>query len=458
MISKMKTDGFHGKKVLILGLGVSGRSAAHFLIQRGAAVTGVDKHLEPLLDNSEIQALMHLGLKVYPEEHAMKIEPFSLVIASPGISSLHPLYLQAKKLGKELIGEIELACREIRAPFIGVTGTNGKTTVSLLLGHIFNTLGRKAKVLGNAGIPLTREIGENKDTLIVCELSSFQLETMEQKIVDYAAILNITPDHLDRYSDMEAYARAKLSIARCLKNSGKLYVGETVLNNYSPLFKGIEYRTFGFHSKCDLFCDMRSVFFKENIELFLPEDYRGKSNHDVENIMAAFALCHEMGIGPSDFLKAFTTFKKPPHRIEFVKKLRGVTYYDDSKGTNLDAVIKAVESMPGKVILIAGGVDKGIPFTPWLATFKRKVKALFAIGQAKEKLKRELLELCPVILCESLEIAVEKASDLAEEGDSVLLSPGCASFDMFKNYEHRGDRFREIVHALDKEGEKGDEP
>ncbi len=446
---------YQGQQVLVLGLGVSGRSAARYLIKRGAIVTGVDKNPELLLGNAEIRELKELGLMVLKESDPIAMERFALVVASPGVPSSNPVYAAAMEKNIELIGEIELACREISAPIVAVTGTNGKTTVCLLLGHIFNALGRRAHVLGNAGVPLTSEIEREDDLMIVCELSSYQLETMGQQVIDCAAILNITPDHLDRYPNMEAYAKAKLSIAKCLKQPGRLYVGERAAKEYPSLLKGIGHQTFGFDPASDVFCDTRSIYVKENIELILPDQYRGKSNHDVENIMAAYALCREMGIGPEDFLSALETFKKPPHRIEFVRSIGGISFYDDSKGTNLDAVICAVQSMPGNVVLIAGGVDKGWPFTPWIEAFGDKVKAVFAIGEAKKKLEKELSGHLPVRLSDSLENAVFQAFAIAEEGECVLLSPGCASFDMFKNYEHRGDRFKEIVRELDERGDKG---
>ncbi len=445
----MKPKNEYGNiNVLVLGLGISGRSAAKFLLERGAKVAGADKNLEKLEENAEVSALKALGLQIFRDSDPILIDSFSLVVASPGVSPKHPLYATACEKGIEVIGEIELACRHISQPLIGITGTNGKTTVSLLVGHIFNSLGRKAQVLGNAGVPLTSQISGDLDEIIVCELSSYQLETLQVKIIDCGVILNITPDHLDRYQAMTEYAKAKVWMEQCIRKPNKLYVGESVKKEYYGLFKRIP-KTFGFNAACDVYCDTKAIFIKENIEMILPGDYRGKSNHDVENLMAAYAMCHEMGVAPKDFLNAFSSFKKPPHRIEYVKTINGINFFNDSKGTNLDAVIRAVDSMEGNVVLIAGGLAKGAEFTSWISAFGNKVKGICAIGEAKNKLVEDLSKRYSVTTCDSLESAVKQAFTIAQEGENVLLSPGCASLDMFKNFEHRGDCFKEIVLALE---------
>lgn len=444
----MEFKKYSGIDVLVVGLGVSGCSAVEFLLERGANVVGFDSNAEKVMKTQEVSKLYKMGLKIYSELETISIENFSMVVASPGVSRNHPLYQLACEKGIEVIGEVELACREIVQPMIGITGTNGKTTVSMLVGHVLNFSGRKVKVLGNCGVPLTAQLSQDTDEIIVCELSSYQLETLRAKVIDYGVILNITPDHLDRYSGMEEYALAKIKIAGCLKKDGKMFIGKNVYKEYGGNFEGTKIKTIGFSSDCDVFSDKKSIYIKENIELILPDHYRGKFSHDVENIMAAFALCNEMGVDAGTFEKALETFKKPPHRIEFVRSLGGIDFYNDSKGTNLDAVIRAVESMPGKVILIAGGQAKENAFTSWLDSFGDKVKCICAIGEAKAIIERDLSEMYLVNSFQSLETAVNQAFAIAQEGDNVLLSPGCASFDMFNNFEHRGDRFKEIVLAL----------
>jgi len=437
------------KKVLVLGLGSSGIFAAAFLIKKGAYVTAVEKNQAILATNGEIANLRKKGMDVISEEQKVDVTPFYLIVVSPGVSPQHPLIQKAKKQGKEVIGEVELACRFIHQPMIGITGTNGKTTVSFLVAHVLNACGRKASVLGNSGIPLTSLHGS--EGIIVCELSSYQLETMQSKVIDCAAILNITPDHLDRYSTMQEYARCKFKIAECLKEQGALYLNTAVEVAYQSKLN-IFSKRFGFNSECDLYCDHEAIFHNKKLAFLLPKKYRGKSSHDVENMMAAFGLCFEMGVDPSSFKAALESFQKPPHRIEFVAKLHGVSFYNDSKGTNLDAVIRAVESMSGQGVLIAGGQAKTSDFSPWLCAFENKVRHICAIGQAREQIKFQMSNDYPLTVFSSLEEATKYAYFLAKPGEFVLLSPGCASFDMFKDYKHRGDRFKEIVFGLAHEG------
>ncbi|NGX42998.1 MAG: UDP-N-acetylmuramoylalanine--D-glutamate ligase [Chlamydiae bacterium] len=444
----MDTKSYQGKKVLVIGLGVSGRSAARYLVDRGAHVLGVDGDRDLLNGNQEIQELRQKGLHTFHETEQRNIDDCDFVVVSPGVPQDNAWYSSARNACKEVIGEIELACRHLTQPFIGITGTNGKTTVSLLVGEVLGQSGKPARVLGNAGIPLTSEISGLQDEIIVCELSSYQLETMQSKVIDVGVITNVTPDHLDRYPSLEEYAAAKIRMRHCLKPGAPLYVEQATVDRYQTHFGAFKPKTFGYTEDCDIFTDKTTVFNKENIEFLLPIPYRNKTSHDLENIMAAFAVCCEMGVEPEDFGRVLATFKKPPHRIEFVRKFKGVHFYNDSKGTNIDAVIRAVESMDGQVVLIAGGLDKGTSYASWLEAFKEKVKCICAIGQAKEKIYEELSPEFRIKTCNSLESAIKYASTIAKEGEHVLLSPGCASFDMFDNYEHRGEEFKRIVQVL----------
>ncbi len=440
---------FQNKRVLVIGLGLSGRASSHFLLKQGASVYGVDRSQELLDTNLELSNLRKNGLQVAHESIDLDIKAFDLVVASPGVPQSHPLWVKAQHFGISVIGEMELACRGLSQRFIGITGTNGKTTVTLMVTHVLNSCGISAKALGNIGLPLTAEVEKlSPNDVIVAELSSFQLETLESPVIDAAVILNITPDHLDRYATMEDYAKAKIRIQKCLKPSATCLVEEGAYRNYQHLFDKEKVKTYGYSPKCDFFNDQNQIFFQQKIEQILPLEYRGLISHDVENWIAAYALCRVFEIAPEQFIKAASTFRKPSHRIEFVKSLRGVDYYDDSKGTNIDAVIRAVQSLKGKIVLIAGGVDKGSAYTPWIAVFKDKVKCICAIGQAAEKIKKDLCEAVPVEIFDSLDAAVENAALKAEKGESVLLSPGCSSFDMFKDYAHRGDEFKRIVNAL----------
>lgn len=441
------------KTVLVIGLGLSGRSAACFLLKRGAAVWGIDGNRELLTNHPEVLELIKTGLIAKHESDAIDLGQFDFVVVSPGVPPHHPFYAGAQKAGIEIIGEIELACRFLDQPFLAVTGTNGKTTTTLLIAHVLNESGKLASALGNVGVPLTAELDSSEFGLdghiLVVELSSFQLETLKSKVIDAGVILNITPDHLDRYPDMQAYAAAKLRLKDCLKPKGNLYIFEPTYHEFADLLLDLKPLTYGYSPGCTYYTDLQRVYFKNAVEYFLPPDYRGLESHDVENMIAAYALCKEMGVTAEQFLKALESFKKPSHRLEFVRFLNDVAYYDDSKGTNIDAVIRAVNSLKGEIILIAGGVDKGAAYTPWIKAFAGKVKCVFAIGQAAFKIKHDLSHSLPVEERPSLEVAVKDATSLAKPGQVVLLSPGCSSFDMFRDYAHRGEEFKRIVNALE---------
>lgn len=436
------------RRVLLLGLGISGQAAAEFLLRRGAKVVGVDGNKGLLESNPHIAELRKQGLQTLHDSQPCQAANFDLVVVSPGIPATHPFYKQALQAGLEIIGEVELACREITQKCIAVTGTNGKTTVTSLIAHVLNHNGKKARALGNIGIPLTSAVDADevgKTEILVIELSSFQLETLRRPFIDAAVILNITPDHLDRYSSMEEYALAKIRIKDNLKPSGKLYVEDKSLQEFHYLFGNGRFLAYGYSKECYLTTDTKTVFLEGRPVFSVPETLRNKRTHDLENLMAAYLLCKDMGISADQFLAALQSFKKPAHRIEFVRTVQGVHYYDDSKGTNIDAVIRAVDTFNGNIVLIAGGVDKGAPYTPWMSAFNGKVKAICAIGQAAEKIKNDLGKHIPVELCKSLEEAVKHAASLTILGDTVLLSPGCSSFDMFKDYAHRGSEFQRIV-------------
>lgn len=440
------------QKILILGLGLSGRAAVRYLLKRGSSVWAVDQNREMLETHQEICSLRGLGLHALKESEITNVADFDQVVVSPGISPSHALYQAALQANLPILGEVELACRDLVNPCVAITGSNGKTTTTLLVEHALNSSGIPAKALGNVGIPLTAILDELKSErrtdVIVLELSSWQLETLRSPVIDAGVILNITPNHLDRHVTMEAYARAKFTLKDCLKPGKPLFISLQCYQDYGYLLKDCNAKLFGYSSECDLRCDKMAVKMDGSTEFLLPDPYRGRVSHDVENMMAAYALCREMGLSGEQFAASLATFKKPLHRIEFVKRMDGVSYYNDSKGTNLEAVAKAVDSMEGPTILIAGGVHKGAAYTPWLETFAQKVRCICAIGQAAAQIRNDLSCQIPVEIFGTMEEALKHASAIAKEGENVLLSPGCSSFDMFKNYEHRGDEFKRMVHAL----------
>jgi UDP-N-acetylmuramoylalanine--D-glutamate ligase len=426
-------------KALVIGLGISGKSAVQFLLAKGFEVLGVDR--SPKI--SEMK-----GLKVDHDTIPWPNEEFDLVIVSPGVARSHPLYMEAKKRGIEILDEAELAFRHLNQKSIAITGTNGKTTVTLLVEHLLNSSGFKARALGNVGTPLAAyALQPDPEEILVVELSSYQLEFMVTPSFDAGVILNITPDHLDRYESMEAYAQAKFFLRRCLKKNAPFYVHQDIVRDFPHLAFG-PLITFGREGKADFLTDNARAKRGESIEYILPVSYRELGVHDCENALAAWLLVKELGISKDQFCQGLQTFKKPAHRIELVSVVDGISYYNDSKGTNLDATIKAVNCMKGSVILIAGGVDKGASYLPWVNAFNGKVKEILAIGQASQKIYSELHPYLKVIQLNSLYDAVHLAAKGAKEGECVLLSPGCSSYDMFRDYAHRGEEFKRYVNQL----------
>jgi UDP-N-acetylmuramoylalanine--D-glutamate ligase len=445
----MTSKRYKGKKVLVVGLGLSGRAASGFLIEHGASVQGVDKNIGLLQSHPDLLTLQQRGLIVQHDSTLQSVKEFDFIVVSPGVPHTHPLYQRAKEQEVEILGEIELGCRSVSNPVIGVTGTNGKTTTTLLIAHVLNACGKKARALGNVGVPLTQEISSlEPDEILVLELSSYQLETLRQQVLDAAVLLNITPDHLERYGTMEAYAKAKFSICSNLKKGAPFYIEEKAYCEFGHLLENRFAKRYGYSSQADLFTDLQWIYNSQGKIGAVPEAYSGRASHDLENQMATYAICEAFGIAFPQFIDALSTFTKPAHRIQFICEKKGVSYYDDSKGTNIDAVIRAVQSLKGPVILIAGGVDKGAPYTAWIQPFMGRVKGIYAIGQAAQKIQEQLAAHFPVSICESLEQAVGQAAERAEKGDHVLLSPGCASFDMFRDYAHRGEEFQRIVGQL----------
>ncbi len=396
--------------VCILGLKKSGLAASKLLLSRGENVIGFDD----LVKESEVE-----GLHVLNDFSQIQWDNLSSLIVSPGISPEHLVYKKAIEKGIEVIGEAELALRNITQPVIAITGTNGKTSVTQLITHILKCSGRKARALGNIGEPLSQYVLQlDPQEILVVELSSFQIETLYAPVFDAAVILNITPDHLDRYSDIQAYAQAKCNLQRCLKKNAPFFASQKVIQEFAHLLKGA--------------CIPFDLSLKEK-------------NMDRANALAAWEMVRLFAVSEQEFDEALKTFEKPPHRVQFLCEINGVYYYDDSKGTNVDAVVHAVHAMQGPVILIAGGVDKGASYLPWAHSFKEKVKSILVLGQAAQKIEKELRPFFTIECVNSLKSAVKRAKEKAVRGDCVLLSPGCSSYDMFRDYVQRGEEFEYYV-------------
>lgn len=442
-----------GKTVFVLGLGISGRSAVRYLLAQGCSVFAGDDHWGAIQHQADVQQLQSQGLKICKSLDLPEVE---LMVVSPGVPRSHPTYLAACHRGLFITGEAELALGALSKDYtcVGVTGTNGKTTVTFLIEHILNACGFNAKALGNSGIPLTStlllEEKFPKGTVIVAELSSFQLETLRSPVLDAAVLLNITDDHLDRYASFLEYAQTKIHIFDCVKPGGKCYIEEQCYRAFAKELEGYDLRTFGRNTASFLHADGHNII-APGTKLPLPDIHLTKAGHDLENVLAAYAMTVDFA-PPQAVLNSLSSYKKPPHRLEFVAKIKGITFIDDSKATNVDAVLRAVESISTPIILIAGGVDKGGSYKGWLKAFKGKVRAICTIGQAAGKIQQDLDQQLPIYHFKDLHEAVVHAAAIANPLETVLLSPGCSSYDMFSGYVHRGKVFQEIVHALDIKG------
>jgi UDP-N-acetylmuramoylalanine--D-glutamate ligase len=436
-----------GKRIMVVGLGVSGLAAARFLESRGAAIVMIDNHSDIVRDKLPPGEL-HLGT-----DDPAWLDGVEMVVLSPGIPPTSALVRAADQAKIPVIGELELGCRFARAPIVAVTGTNGKSTVTVLLGEIFKSAGMKTFAGGNLGIPLI-EAADRELDVIVAEVSSYQLETIDSFKPKVAVHLNLTDDHIDRYRGLDEYGRAK---ARVFENQDG--TDWAILNRDDPnvwqLAERVNSRIFSFGMSRPL--KKPAIWFEAGDLVFddgqrrghvVMEDFKLAGGHNLVNAMAAAAAAIAMDADPNIIERVFETFPGLPHRIEFVRTKDGVTYIDDSKGTNVGAVIEAIAAMKAPVILIAGGVDKGGAYEPLRIPLEHKVKLLILIGAAREKMREALAGATKIECVETLAPAVKLAAAVAQRGDTVLLSPACSSFDQFKDYADRGRVFQELVRTL----------
>jgi UDP-N-acetylmuramoylalanine--D-glutamate ligase len=437
----------HGKRVMVIGLGVSGLAAARLLAAHGAELVLAERRTD-LPRESLPSAEIRLG-----EEDQRWLGGVKLVVASPGVPPSSPLMRAAQALRIPLISELELASRFITAPIVAVTGTNGKSTVVTLLGGIFRKAGYKTFIGGNLGIALAEAAGRDYE-IIVAEVSSYQLELIETFKPHVAIYLNLTHDHLDRYASLEEYGRAK---TRIFENQG---AGDwAVLNRDDPLVWRTartlkpQVMSFGFapsKSGSAIWRASDSLAFEIGAQrggISLAE-FMLPGAHNAANAMAAAAGALTMGIEPVVIERALAESRGLPHRIEMVGEKNCVRYIDDSKATNVGAVVEALDASRGPVILLAGGVDKGGDYAPLIEPLREKVKLLILFGSAREKMRNALSGSVPIEVVTTLAEAVALAVKRANSGDTVLLSPACSSFDQFKDYAERGRVFQELVRAL----------
>lgn len=435
--------------ILVVGLGQTGLSVAQYLAAKGLNFKVADSRIDP----PGKEALSTLGVQVQTEFGEFTSEFFAeadCLVVSPGIAISTPIIKAAAKRGAEVIGDIELFVQEAKAPIIAITGSNGKSTVTTLVGLMAEAAGWTAYAGGNLGTPALDFLNQPVPDVYVMELSSFQLETTQSLKAKAATVLNVSEDHMDRYDSYADYAAAKQVV----------YQGcdVAVFNRDDALVMAMPYEgqrvTFGLdapqspHDYGIKVLDHVSWLAKGDQLLMPTTQMKLPGLHNAANALASLALGEALGLPLDAMLKAIREFKGLSHRTQWVRELKGVTYYDDSKGTNVGATLAALAGMPNKTVLIAGGQGKGADFSPLGEVLERKARALILMGEDRLKIAAVAEGRCPYVFVTSMTEAVQQAAKLAQAGDNVLLSPACASFDMFKNYGHRGDMFVQAVLEL----------
>ncbi|WP_455714389.1 UDP-N-acetylmuramoyl-L-alanine--D-glutamate ligase [Anaerosporobacter sp.] len=447
------------KVVLVVGTGISGIAATELLKQAKANIILFDSNTE--LDAYEVKRRIgdvdRVNI-VIGELSDEIIATLDLMIISPGVPTDLPIVNKIRDTGVPIWGEVELAYQFEKGHVAAITGTNGKTTTTALTGAIMKTYFNHVFVVGNIGIPYTNVVAQTtQDSVTVAEMSSFQLETIEQFRPSVSAILNITPDHLNRHHTMEKYIEAKVNITKnqtlndvCVLNYEDEVLREIgkKVNTKIIYFSSERELEEGIYLKGE---DIYSRFDEVETKLCNVHELKLIGKHNYENVMAGIAIAMSMGVPMEYIRKAICSFEAVEHRIEYVATKRGVKYYNDSKGTNPDAAIKGIQSMTTPTILIGGGYDKDSDYTEWIKAFNGKVKKLVLIGQTKEKIANTAKEcgFTDYVFADSLEEAFAICVEEAKPGEAVLLSPACASWGMFKNYEQRGTIFKELVHKIE---------
>ena len=446
------------KRILIVGLGKSGIASAQFLQARGAKVTVSDSKSPDQL-RGEIPALLDRGIAVETGGHGERtFRGQDLIVVSPGVPADVPQLVQARIHGVPIIGEIELASQFLQGRIVAITGSNGKTTTTTLTGEILAASGFPVVVGGNIGTPAISLVEKTtSSTFAVLEISSFQLETIQTFRPFISCILNITPDHLDRHRTFDAYVKAK---ARIFENQNE--TGYCILNADDPAANALTSRArcpvLHFSRRSEVaagaFVRQGRIFFRDGKaggkeqEILPVAEVPLKGAHNLENVLAAVCLASLAGCPAETIRQAVRAFKAVEHRLEFVAEIAGVSYYNDSKATNVDATIKALESFPANIHLILGGKDKGSDYSVLNDLLRQRVKRVYTIGAAAEKIESQIFDAVEIFPAGTLENAVRRAATTAVRGDVILLAPACASFDQFQSYEHRGRVFKDVVKSL----------
>ena len=444
------------KKVLVVGLGKSGLAAALFLRRKGAQVTVSDVRSAAALAH-DIPALLDQGIMVEAGGHGLlTFRRQDLIVVSPGVPLDTPELVQVRNFGLPVIGELELAARFLVGKTLAITGSNGKTSTTSLCGDILAAAHLKVQVGGNIGVPVIALVDESRDHgWSVLEVSSFQLETTYQFRPNIAVILNITPDHLDRHGSMENYIAAKARIFAnqepedaLILNADDDAAARAAARTKSRLFWFSRTRVI----RQGAFVYDGAVYFRATEQsapefILKVESIPLKGQHNVENVLAAVCAARLAEVAPEAIRRAVEAFRAVEHRLEFVATVNGVDYYNDSKATNVDAAMKAIAAFPSGIHLILGGKDKNSDYRLMRPLIQERVKAIYTIGAAAEKIITHVEGSAPIVNSGTLDVAVTKAADAAQPGEIILLAPACSSFDQFQNYEQRGQVFKDLVFA-----------
>lgn len=444
------------KKVLVIGLGKTGLATAQFAAAKGAAVTVSDEKPREELTEA-LGALAGLSLRVFAGgTDPAALGGVDLVVPSPGVPPFNPLIREAERRGIPVMSEIELAFRFLRVPVIAITGTNGKTTVTTLVGHLLAQAGKKAFVGGNIGSPLIGYVGgPQDDDWAVIEMSSFQLQRIETFRARVAVLLNVAPDHLDYHADYAEYRWAK---ERIFENQqpGDLAVLNADEAESAALARRLAARVVFFSTKTEpaegMSVKKDTLTYRtggSEVETYPASMVRIPGSHNMENVMAAVMAARYAGCTPGAIAEGVAGFRGLAHRIEFAGEKGGVAFYDDSKGTNVSAVVRALEAFKAPVILLLGGRDKNGDFETLEPVIRRHVKEMVLFGEARDRIGEKLGGVVKTVTVATMNDAIHAAYDHAAPGDVVLLSPGCASFDEFRNYAHRGEVFKQTVSGLE---------
>jgi UDP-N-acetylmuramoylalanine--D-glutamate ligase len=441
---------WNGKKIIVVGMGRSGVAAGEWLLGEKAEVTMFDESTDPAV--AEVGLRMKArGAEVITGQRSVVGRSFDRAILSPGISPDRPMVLELKAAGVPMLGELELGAQACLCPVVAVTGTNGKSTTTELITRILQAAGKRAVACGNYGKPLCEVALLSRELdWAVAEVSSFQLETIDTFRPRIAVYLNLTPDHLDRYPTLEAYAAAK---ARIFENQKAEDVAVIRKGMVFPRRQG---RTMVFTSEASGadYTLQEGWLCAQGDKVMRQDGTKLRGAHNAENLLAALAVADAMEVTREVVKKVFANYQALPHRCEVVAVRAGVTWINDSKATNLDAMEQAVIGMDGPVILIAGGKDKGFDVATSRPVLEGKVRAVLLLGEMAEKMEKAWSGGTPCRRVKDLGEAVQRAAEMAREGESVLLSPGCSSYDQFKNFEERGEKYRQCVIALPQEEKK----